>query len=318
MAVRNVKLANGLLWVLNALLGAGIVVFAFQYLIFPQDSGLLRGFDPGSVATARPIDRPAPQVSDEVLKKLRNPLEKTASKDPVPTVASSFRAALTGVMTGDDPSRGVAFLRLTARNTEFVAFANEPIFYDGKPVDELVGWKLAEVHKDKAVFTNGKERQVVALESEAKGGGAGRPAGPGAPGGPGGARVQRAGQPYQAGSFRTQLLSSDERQQVWAVDPQEMDWLGQNQERVLDQDFQVSPMPGGGLRVESVQSGSIGSTRGISAGDVVKSVNGIPLNSLADLKSLANNPSLRNQSAVRLTVERAGKVMVLVYQPLRP
>lgn len=315
--MRNVRIANGLLWVLNGLLGAGIVVFAFQYLIFPQDSGLLRGFDPAAAATARAPERPVPQASDEILKRLRNPLEKTMSRDPVPSVASSFRAALTGVMTGDDPSRGVAFLRLTTRNTEFVAFTGEPITCDGKPVDELVGWKLAEVHKDKAVFTNGKDRQVVALESDAKGGAAaGRPAGPPAPGGPG-TRVQRAGQPYQAESFRTQLLSSDERQQVWAVDPQEMDWLAQNQERVLDQDFQVSPMPGGGLRIESVQGGSIGATRGLSAGDVVKSVNGVPLNSLADLRSLAQNPSLRNQSSVRLTVERAGKVMVLVYQPLR-
>ena len=315
--MRNVKLLNGLLWALNGLLGAGIVVFAFQYLIFPQDSGLLRGFDPGQAGTTRPPDRPVPQASDDVLKRLRNPLEKASVAGIVSTVASNFRAALIGVMTGDDPKRGVAFLRLTTRNTEFVAFTEEPICYDGKPVEELVGWKLVEVHKDNAVFTNGKERQVVALETgSTKPGPGGRLPGPAGPAGPG-ARVQRAGQPYQPEGFRSQLLSSDERQQVWGVDPQELDWLVQNQERVLDQDFQISPMPGGGLKVESVQAGSIGATRGVTTGDVVKSVNGIPLNSLADIKNLAQNPSMRNQSTLRLTVERAGRVMVLVYQPLR-
>ena len=36
--VRNVKLVNGMLWVLNTLLGGGIVFFAWAYLLFPAEA----------------------------------------------------------------------------------------------------------------------------------------------------------------------------------------------------------------------------------------------------------------------------------------
>ncbi len=310
--MRNVKIIGGLLWVLNGLLGAGIVVFAFQFLIFPQDAGLLRGFDPSLSGGPRQPERPVLQASDEILKRLRNPIEPT-SGPAAARAPSTFRAALKGVMTGESPGRGVAFLKTAGRGVELVAYPDEPILYDGKPFDELSGWKLIEVYKDSAVFTNGTQREVVPLDAGPSG-----PAAPGRPPVPGAAgRSDQAGQPYNPQSFKSQVLAANDRQQVWGIDPQEIDWAFQNQQQIIDQDFQVTPIPGGGLKVENVQAGSIGATRGLMAGDVVKDVNGIPLNSLADIRNLMNNPSLRRHSSMRLTVERAGKPMIIVYQPLR-
>ncbi len=309
--MRNVRLLSGLLWALNGLLGAGVVVFAFQYLLFPQDAGFLRDFDPEQSAGPRPPDRPPTRASDDVLKRLPNPLDRETGPAPAKP-ASSLRAQLTGVLPSSDPSRGAAFLRSTTRNVELFAFPNEPITYDGKPFDDLAGWKLVEVNRDSAVFTNGSQRQVLNLEAGTSRAGPARTAKPAAPG----AALQLAGQPYQPVNYKSRLLHQDDRQQIWAIDRQEIEWMFQNQDRILDQDFQASPYPGGGIRIENVQAGSIGASRGLMPGDVVKDVNGIPLNSLADIRNLARNPTLRRQSSMRLTVERAGKIIVMMYQPL--
>lgn len=317
--MRNLAFLSGALWILDGILGVGVALFTVLFLLFPSDPGFLKGFDPADVGGPRPPERPAPPSGDEILKRLRNPLEKatgggTAAAAGIPP----FRAALVGVLPSENPRAGAAFLRLATRNLECFAFPEEKILYDGKPVEELAGWKLVEVYKDSAVFTNGTQRQVLELEKEGR-----RAAGPGggrlapADGNPSAPPVPMAGRPYLADEFKSRVLASSQNQQVWAMDPQEIEWAFQNQERILEQDFQVTPVPGGGLRIENVQAGSIGAARGLMPGDVVKSVNGVPLNNLADVRNLAQNPAMRKQPSLRLVVERAGKAMVLIYQPLR-
>ena len=84
----------------------------------------------------------------------------------------------------------------------------------------------------------------------------------------------------------------------------------------MDSDFQVSPNAGGGVRIEGVAPGSIGAARGMMPGDVVRDINGQALNSIADLRQLMNNPAFKNQNGLRVTVERAGKPVVMEYRPL--
>ena len=67
--------------------------------------------------------------------------------------------------------------------------------------------------------------------------------------------------------------------------------------------------------ITSVRTGSIVSKRGILAGDVVKSINGRPLKSLADLKTMMSG-SINRSLKLRLTLERAGKSMVIEYRQL--
>jgi hypothetical protein len=51
-------------------------------------------------------------------------------------------------------------------------------------------------------------------------------------------------------------------------------------------------------------------------GDVVRDVNGQPLNNIADLRTLLSAPQMKQQSGLRITVERAGKPVVMEYRPL--
>ena len=78
----------------------------------------------------------------------------------------------------------------------------------------------------------------------------------------------------------------------------------------------MAPFAGGGLRIESVTAGSIGAARGLVAGDVIREVNGQALNNIGDVKTLMSNPTMKSQTGLRLTIERAGKPVVIEYRPL--
>jgi len=306
--MRNVKLVNGLLWVLNGLLGAGIVAFAYFFLL-TQGANPLQGFSPeDGTGTIGPV---TPPPNDAVLKSLNNPLEPRAH---AAAAATLFKATLKGTLPTTDPKRGTAFIKSMGRNVELVADMGEPIQGpDGKLYEEFRGWVMAEVSKDRAVFTNGAQRQVLTLDPTTP---AGPPGAAGAVGaGPAG-KSNRVGQAYSMESFKSRLLASAESRQVWGMDPDEIDWAIQNTDQIVDREFQVSPFSGGGLKIDSVSSGSIGATRGLMAGDVVRDVNGQPLNNLTDIRTLMNNPAMRQQSGLRITVERAGKPFVLEYRPL--
>jgi len=133
---------------------------------------------------------------------------------------------------------------------------------------------------------------------------------------PGTPVVNRKGHPYVVETYNTRLLASADNRQVWGLDPDEIEWVDQNFEQIIDKEIQLSPHAGGGLKVEKVSAGSIGSTRGLLAGDIVKDVNGQSINAVKDLKTLFDNPALRQQSGLRITLERAGKPLVLEYRPL--
>lgn len=306
--MRDVKLANGLLWLLNAALGAVIVLFAFKYLLQQPDYTRDVQLDAGSDARG-PDQRP---VKPDSVLKLRNPVENTKESGPVDKIIV-FKAQLKGTLPpekGDGP--GAAFLKSLAKNVELVAFIGEPILFEGKEYDEYRGWKLSKVWKDKALFL-GPNNLSQELTIEAAAGPAG-PASTSRAGG--GAKGARAGQAYQGDQFKSRLLASAESRQVWGMDPEEIDWASQNADRIMDSDFQVSPNASGGVRIEGVTPGSIGAARGMLAGDVIRDVNGQPLNSIADVRTLMSNPSFKSQQGLRLTVERAGKPVVLEYRPL--
>ena len=306
--MRDVKAINGLLWALNALLGAGIAAFAWFFLLFPGESGNLRDFeadaDAGSVAQTAPT-----RTSDAALR-LGNPVEKREATGPAPTL---FKATLKGTLPSDkDPKRGLAFIKSTAKNVELVAYMGEPILDKGEPFAEYRGWALAEVSKDRALFTSASgQQQVLTLDLLARPASGGPAAGAAA-----GGKANRLGQAYASDQFKSRLLASAENRQVWGLDVDEIDWASQNAERIMDQDFAVSPHGGGGVRIESVTAGSIGAARGLMMGDVVRDVNGQPLNNIADLRTLLSGPQMKQQSGLRITVERAGKPVVLEYRPL--
>jgi membrane-associated protease RseP (regulator of RpoE activity) len=311
--VRNVKLLNGLLWTLNGLLGGGILAFAWFFLLFPKDASSLRDYRWDDEAVR--VGGQGPKDSDDgILRSLRNPLEKQIvadSKEP----ATNFRAQLKGTLPSEkDPKSGIAFIKSMTRNVELVAYMGEEIREGDKPYEEFRGWKLAQVGKSQATFTNGPQQQTLTLDLSTPAPGA-VPGGPPIPGGAG-ARMTKIGQPYQSTNFKSQLLAQSDNRHVWGLDPDEIDWAIQNQDSIMDQAFTVSPSANGGIRIDSVQAGSIGSARGLVAGDIIREVNGQPLNSVADVKTLMTSQAMRAQTGMRVTVERAGKPVVIEYRPM--
>ena len=304
--MRNIKLANGLLWILNAGFLVVIALFVFKYLLRQPDYIRdVRLDDGGENVTAQP-----PRSKPDAVLKLRNPVEK---KDLAPAAVDvvHFRAQLKGTLPGEKgDGPGAAFLRSITKNVELVAFIGEPILHEGKVFEEYRGWKLSKVWKDRALFT-GPNNLTQELSIEA----AALAAGPAARTGPG-ARGSRAGLAYQSDQYKSRLLASADSRQVWGLDPEEIEWASQNSEKIMDQDFQISPNAGGGIRIEGVTPGSLGASRGVLAGDVIRDVNGQPLTSIADVRTLMNNPAFKTQSGLRISIERAGKPVVLEYRPL--
>jgi hypothetical protein len=305
--MRKVRMLNAALWALNVALGVGIILFSVRYL-FAGDSKNLSDFKSVDLSESA-IPRVEPDRDFAVLKSLRNPLQKEAPR--AEARSTLFKAALKGTLASSDPGRGIAFIRSAAKNVDLVASVGEAISHDGKPYEEFRGWVLAEVGLDRAVFANGATKETLRIETLGGGASAPSPAN-----GAVSARVNRAGQSYHPESFKSRLLASAESRQVWGLDPDEIDWVAQNADRVIDQDFQVTPYAGGGLKLESVQPGSIGASRGLAPGDIVKDVNGQPLATITDIRSLFSNPSLRQQAGLRITIERAGKPSVLEYRVL--
>jgi hypothetical protein len=312
--LNNVKLLNRLLWGVNILLGAGIVVFSFMFLLRESDAkSYMKDFRQEDDSPSAPIR--AADNSDGALKSLTNPIEKRERMADLGAQAQ-FKATLKGTLPSEkDPRSGVAFIKSTTRNVELVAYMGDEILQEGKPFDEFRGWTLASVSKDRAVFVTkaGLKAELTidqAITPPPAGSG---PSAPMAPGGRGGART---GQAYTSDTYKSRLLASAESRQVWGMDQDEIEWVSQNAEQIMDRDFQVAPYAGGGLRIESVNAGTVGAARGLLAGDVLREVNGQPLNNIADVRQLMNNQAMKQQTGLRITIERAGKPVVIEYRPL--
>jgi hypothetical protein len=311
----DVRTLNRGLWGINLLLGAAILAFSWKYLLFASPAEGLKDFRPDEgPAGAGPARSADP--GDGALKSLPNPIEKKAAAAGVQAL-SQFKAILKGTLPSEkDPQRGIAFIRSLGKNQELVAYVGEAILHEGKPFDELSGWSLQEVFRDRAVFAaaDGRKETLVLDQAVTPPPAAGassaalRTAGPG--------KTSRLGQPYVAQNFKSRLLASSDGRQVWGIDPDELDWAMQNSDQMLDRDFRVSPFAGGGLRIEDVSSNSIGAARGLVAGDVIREVNGQALSNVADVRTLMNNPAMRTQQGLRMTVERAGRPVTLEFRPL--
>jgi hypothetical protein len=307
--VRDVKLLNGLLWGLNGLLGVGLLAFAWFFLL--KDGQTLRNVRWDDDAASAQV-KDSSRGDDGVLKSLPNPIEKRTEVAAVQG-PSAFRATLKGTLASEkDPKAGIAFLKSMSRNAECVAYVGEEIREGDKPVDEFRGWKLVEVGKNHALFSNGSQQATLTLDLSSPSPPGGGPAPAATPG----ARGNRIGQPYQSSNFKSTVLSSTDNRVVWGLDPDEIDWAIQNQDSIMDQAVQVSPSASGGIRIDSVQAGSIGAVRGLMAGDIIKDVNGQPLGSVADVKTLMTSPAMRAQTGLRINLERAGKPVIVEYRPL--
>ena len=288
----RIKTVKRLLWGLNVLLATLIVA--------TRPTGIDRrsDLDPWAEASAPPHPAPEPP-SEDGLTQLHNPLRKPEG----PKAPPPFEAILKGALPASHSGNGVAFLHSSARHTETIARVGEEIFRNGTPAPEFAGWLLSDLGRDFAVFENRQgERFVLRIEPL-----------PTASSDEERKPPSRRGEAYRPEVYRSRLLASTEAREIWGIDTDEVDWAAQNSREFLNRDAQISPRAGGGMRIDTLNSGSMAAARGLKPGDILQEVNGRPLHSLSDLQSIFSDPP---KSALQLTLERAGRQVVLVYRLL--
>ena len=294
----GIKKVNRALWGLNGLLATALLAFVGRCLVATSHVDWLGDVDPSAAAPSPPRPRPAPP-SEEALTHLHNPLRKPEGPNPPPP----FEAILKGALPTSQSGNGVAFIRSSASQMETIARVGEEIFRNGKPAPEFAGWLLSELGRDLAVFENRLGERFV-LRSEpiltAPSDEERRP-------------PSRLGEAYRPELYQSRLLASTDAREIWGIDAGEMVWAAQNSPQILNQDAQISPCAGGGMRIDTLNSGSMAAARGLKPGDILREVNGRPLRSLGDLQSVFSDPP---NSTLQLTLERAGRRVVLEYRVL--
>jgi hypothetical protein len=147
----DIRIANRCLWGVNILLGLGIVLFALRYLAAPPTVDLLRDLDRSAALPSPPL-APRETPLEEALVTLRNPLRPQAG----PPAPPPFPGSLKGALPSRDLHQGVAFLKCGDA---------ELIVGMGEELPRNSGWRLAELWKDRAWFTNPRgERCELELE----------------------------------------------------------------------------------------------------------------------------------------------------------
>ncbi len=291
--MKHVKLINAALWIANVLIGGAIVVYACQYLLFPEHENLLKNVveDGGKSQGGKP-----PLTTDfGPLARLSNPVTNVYKGTDTPS--TGFNARLLGgyKIAGDDATE-VAFL-LTSSNKNVNAYRGEAILHEGEIVSELRGWKLVRLTVDGAIFTDGTKEIPIRREDVS-----GLPTvGPGA-----------MGKAFDLAQSKTKRLQGTDSTESWSIDRDEIQWAMQNVESLLA-GVQLSAYPGGGVKIDA--AGPVAAQRGFMDGDVVRSVNGRGIRDRSDLINMASDPAIKNAMALTIMVERAGRPFTLDFRP---
>ena len=153
------------------------------------------------------------------------------------------------------------------------------------------GTRLASVHADHIIISRSGMRERIDLDKRI----AMAPARSNAAAAAMGFRLNVAARGGNAYSLsRTELNTV-------LQDPRQMSFLGR-----------IGMHPNGGVRLEQAPAGSLPSKLGLKEGDVIKNVNGQPVNSPGDLARLYQQFATLSQ--IRAEVIRGGAPMLLTYQ----
>jgi len=289
--MKQAKLVNGLLWMVNILLIVGIAVYAWTYLLDSNAEDLVALEEIDDYYTQTNVPR-SPNYS--VIYSVANPLTpKTKGGDPPPPVAA-FQATLIGTFPPN-------FVFLKIGNDETLAEKGKKIMV--KEAEVLRGWTLTECYRERAIFSDGSRTQELKLSVPTIGSG-----GPIAGGGGG-----RKGEAYDPSKFKTRKIHSSASREVWLMDPNEINWAMQNFQSEMEKNVTVSPTSNG-LRITSINTGSIGISRGLKSNDVIRSVNGHSMKSLQDIKKMQDDPRNQRRRSMTIVVQRSGRNMVLEYR----
>ena len=339
--MKKIKLLNTFLWAANTLLAMGIVFFCFSLILFPAPVDRLKELQ--NIPITKTPRRQAENFQADVLWNLPLPLEsdvvegKAAVAAP-PPVSKFLKLKLT--MPGSPENLGAAVLEILAtKETRVVTIGEVPKLKKDQPV--IRGLTLVRVDPGAAYFVgpDGKEQKLDkeklpsltgAKSSGPSRGGQPPPPVPSEPpppvevppnGPPGtepppqeppGAETPPGdpAKPPGVGQFNSKQDPNNPNR--WILDPKERDYIAANADRLLEEVDLQPYAPGGnvqGFRVDGLPSNSLMAQRGIQPGDVIKSINGRPVTSREGASEIMSDPTVRASGAVRVEIERAGRVL---------
>lgn len=286
------------IWVLNVAIVGAMGYVIVQHLVLSEPEDPLKGIhEEAAGGGTQSAEGPTLASMVAAMKALPNPLVRwQGPSNEAQASPLKGKVKLIGTWPNPkDPKDSYVAVLVTAPGTppfETGVAVGQPIFYDGRPVASIGGWRLKEVYKDYAVFeAAGQTARLDVEDALASGSTAGVQRGPQTPQNPGG-----------EGEYN---ISEDEIRQAI-----------QNAEQILEQDVKFGPNPTGGIKIEYLKPDSYPAQRGFREGDVIKAVNGNPINSVAEANDLMRRLQAENPDALTVTVERYGRTLTLQFKRL--
>ncbi|OHB69833.1 MAG: hypothetical protein A2W23_06605 [Planctomycetes bacterium RBG_16_43_13] len=310
--MKRLKLLKNSLVFLDVILIIGIIVFLFNSFLFPANINWLSDM-PKKDSVKTNITPPPPIQYYKVISLLPNPIEAPKKTDSPLRDTRPLAGLLQveGTMPNSkDPKKASALLQiLTKKQNVLVYYGEEILDQDGNKVSGLEGVKIVEVYFNKVVFdNNGKREELSAPDTDAPPISSGIDTMKKIP------PSTTFSRPYDSKEFSTDLVKDDVNKKEWEVDERERDWLMQNHEVVLNSDLTFSFASGGGVKIDSVNSGSIVSARGFQSGDIIKTINGMEVKSYDEANKMFKDKALRNSSKVTVVIDRAGRDITIEYR----
>jgi hypothetical protein len=336
---------NNALWIVNSLVAIAIIVFAFNYFIFPE--AIVRE-DPVPEKPKGTSDRRGNQRSTEmnhyrhiwILGSTVGWEEKIVAEPTGPTGPAKFippalstmveLVATTPVLDAPDSPYGTAFVRILRPPEQKLVTPGDTLTLTDPSNGKTHEATVTRVYELEVYFSYypehyNKDVRIILKRDDIgsipdKGGGDDPPIeDPGAntqdPSGqlPGGQEPDNDPRVSVAivGKFGSTRAQDDEN--AWDIQVDEANWALNNEDKLLSE-VSLRPKAGGGLEVEKIERGSMIEQRGIKGGDVIISVNGIPVNGPGDIAKLKANPAIKDSDTLRVKMLRQGKEITKIYR----
>jgi hypothetical protein len=345
--MKTVKLLGRFIWALNLLLAAGIILWTFKFVLFrkPQPPIVQNSVleDPGA-----PVQSAAAKRHDiaSIVGPIRDVVGPAKlSGDGTGTSAASLAGLpdlaklvkVVGHAISTDPAESMVFLDIVGKNRQKVLTTGESLVVSrskqtvAEDASEVSGGDraLATVLEitDKAVtfdYAGGKvlinvdlvsDNETATAAAPREGVGAKntatKPTANLAP-----AKLDNSALPSGEGKdFKSQIDPQNPNR--WFIDPVEKQYALDNEEKLLGEvklrPYQLADGKVGGIIVDDVQPGSIANKRGLMVGDVVKQVNGQPVDSMRTAQSFFRDPAIRASNRVVVVIDRAGREMTMEF-----
>ncbi len=291
--MRTENVIDSVIWFVNVLLAFAIILFAFLFILFPKREKLQSKYGDQLVleeVDATPTERP---TMDQY-----RPCWKSLSSPPAPLVRTGSGIRLEKIYrvtaVKDDPAD---YSRRQVWLENLVSVKDETHIVG----DSLEGgFKIVEIGKNYMIAerpdpSGDPERQrlecfVGEREDPAeKGAGA-------------------------AGDFPAEQDKLDPNK--YKVSVKERDYILENQDQLINEvTFRPVPGEGGKLRgiVLDAVEGSHMAKRGFQKGDVIRSVNGIAIDSSEAANALMANEQVRGATSLKVVIDRQGRTLTLQF-----